>query len=46
MLMAHPAIGILLTLPSTYRFQKGFNDPGMAIHRARTGPLEALKPGQ
>ncbi len=34
MLMALLTIVLLLSLPSAYRFQKGFNS---AVHRARTG---------
>ncbi len=43
MLMALLAIGILLTLPSAYRFQEGFNK---AIRQAHTRPPEVMKPGQ
>jgi len=46
MLMVLLAIGILLTLPSAYRFQVRFNKVKEAIHRALTSPPEAMKPGQ
>lgn len=46
MLTALLAIGLLLTLPSAYRFQEGFNKARMAIHRARTSPPDAKTPGQ
>ena len=44
MLMALLAIGILLTLPSAYRFQEAFNKTKNAMHRARNNPPEAMKP--
>jgi hypothetical protein len=42
MLTALLAISILLTLPSAYRSQQGFNKAIQAIHR---GPPGAIKPG-
>jgi len=41
MLMALLAIGILLNLPSAFRFQEGFN---RAVRQARTGKPDAVKP--
>jgi len=42
MLIALLATGILLNLPSAYRFQAAFN---RAVHRARSGTPDAVKPG-
>jgi hypothetical protein len=35
------AIGIVLTLPSSYRFQKRFNQVRKAIHQAQINPHQA-----
>jgi hypothetical protein len=46
MLTALLVLGILLSLPSAYRFQEGFNKARIAIDKARTSPPESMKPSQ